>query len=177
MKKSTTVSSIVLRARLSELQSLERKCKRQHKRFAFYDYLDAVFALYSELRAIPDATGELRKVARRCAAPIAPDAHGIRIILDITSTADEKTRSRWTRALRYAWIKREHWTELARFFALRDGVAGCADRFAARQRRRRKQNAVKRAPATSKSKSASRCRRSPIWIKMPPYYDFQRFIA
>jgi hypothetical protein len=33
--------------------------------------------------------------------------HCIRVIIDATSTADIKTRSRWTRALKYAWRGRK----------------------------------------------------------------------
>ena len=35
--------------------------------------------------------------------------HPIRVIIDATSTADNKTQSRWTRALRYAWRERRAW--------------------------------------------------------------------
>jgi hypothetical protein len=55
----------------------------------------------------------------------------IRVIIDTTSTADNKTKSRWTRALRYAWRERGHWTDLQTFLKQNGGPAGCAERFAA----------------------------------------------
>jgi hypothetical protein len=57
--------------------------------------------------------------------------HLIRIIIDATSRADKKTKSRWTRALRYAWHERREWKHLATFFEEFGGPAGCAARFAA----------------------------------------------
>ena len=60
-----------------------------------------------------------------------PSTYPIRVIIDATSTADNKTRSRWTSALRYAWRERKIWTDLASFLRKNGGPAGCADQFAA----------------------------------------------
>jgi hypothetical protein len=57
--------------------------------------------------------------------------HQIRMIIDATSRADNKTKSRWTRALRYAWHERREWKRLATFFEEHGGPTGCAARFAA----------------------------------------------
>src|SRR6266566_985242 len=57
--------------------------------------------------------------------------HPIRVIIDATSTADLKTQSRWTRALRYAWHERKTWTDFTSFLRENGGPAGCADQFAA----------------------------------------------
>ena len=52
-------------------------------------------------------------------------------IIDATSTTDLKTKSRWSRALRYAWQERKTWTNLRSFLRENGGPAGCADQFAA----------------------------------------------
>src|SRR5437870_13445436 len=57
--------------------------------------------------------------------------HPIRVIIDATSTADNKTKSRWTRALRYAWHERKAWMDLTSFLHENGGPAGCAEQFAA----------------------------------------------
>jgi hypothetical protein len=57
--------------------------------------------------------------------------HPIRVIIDATSAADNKTKSRWTRALRYAWRKRKAWEDLKSFLRENSGPAGCAEQFAA----------------------------------------------
>jgi hypothetical protein len=86
---------------------LERKCFATRSRFAFYDYLAAVFELYVQLRR----TKQVKKVATAIAKLFGfrnrKRAHAIRVIIDATSTADLKTRSRWARALRYAWRERK----------------------------------------------------------------------
>ena len=60
--------------------------------------------------------------------------HLIRMIFDATSRADNKTKSRWTRALRYAWHERREWKRLETFFQEHGGPAGCAARLAALNR-------------------------------------------
>jgi hypothetical protein len=57
--------------------------------------------------------------------------HLIRMIIDASSGADNKTKSRWTRALRYAWRERREWKHLTTFLQEHGGPAGCAARFAA----------------------------------------------
>jgi hypothetical protein len=52
------------------------------------------------------------------------------VILDATSTTDDKTKSRWSRALRYAWRERRTWTDLKRFLR-ENGRARRAEKFAA----------------------------------------------
>ena len=42
-----------------------------------------------------------------------------------------KTKSRWSRSLRYAWHERKVWTDLASFLRENGGPAGCARQFAA----------------------------------------------
>jgi hypothetical protein len=52
------------------------------------------------------------------------------VIIDATSTADNKTKSRCTRALRYA-RERKTWKDLGAFLRDNGGPAGCAAQFAA----------------------------------------------
>ena len=44
---------------------------------------------------------------------------------------DLKTKSRWTRALRYAWRERKSCRDLRSFLRENGGPAGCAEKFAA----------------------------------------------
>jgi hypothetical protein len=57
--------------------------------------------------------------------------HPIRVIIDATSTADLKTKSRWSRALNYARHERKIWKDLRGFLEENGGPAGCAKQFAA----------------------------------------------
>jgi hypothetical protein len=55
------------------------------------------------------------------------NTHQIRIIINATSGADSKTKSRWTRALQYAWHERRHWDNFVEFLQEQGGPAGCAE--------------------------------------------------
>ena len=101
-----------LRKTIDDLRELERKCFASRSRFAFYDYLAAVFELYVQLRRTKQAKPSARRIAKLFGLRKQNRTHPIRVIIDATSTADIKTRSRWSRALRYAWRERKTWTDL-----------------------------------------------------------------
>ena len=120
-----------LRKTIDDLRELERKCFASRSRFAFYDYLAAVFELYVQLRRRNQAKPLAKRIAKLFGLRKQNGTHPIRIILDATSNADIKTRSRWTRALRYAWRERKTWKDLGAFLRENGGPAGCAAQFAA----------------------------------------------
>ena len=126
-----------LRQTIDGLRKLERKCFAARNRFAFYGYLAAVFELYLQLRRRNQAKPWARRIAELFGLRKQNRTHPIRTIIDATSTTDIKTRSRWSRALRYAWRERKSWTDLASFLRENGGPAGCADQFAAINQRGR----------------------------------------
>lgn len=96
----------------------------------FYDYLAAVYKCYYELRRHRIA----RKTTDRIQMEITEGEakfrnHPIRVLIDATCTADRRTKSRWTMALRYAWRRRTHWNGVVRYIKDHGGVAGCARLF------------------------------------------------
>jgi hypothetical protein len=125
------ISDLQLRKTIDELRRLERKCFAARSRFAFYDYLAAVFGLYVQLRRTGQAKAHVRRIAKVFGLRNQKRTHLIRVIIDTTSTADNKTKSRWTRALRYAWRERKTWTDFTSFLRENGGPAGCAKQFAA----------------------------------------------
>ena len=124
------ISDRQLRKTIDDLGKLERKCFASRSRFAFYEYLAAVFEVYAQLRRTKRAKRAATLIAKLFGFRRPKRTHPIRAILDATSTADIKTRSRWTRALRYAWRERKIWTDLASFLRDNGGPAGCAAQFA-----------------------------------------------
>jgi len=120
-----------LRKTIDDLRELERKCFASRSRFAFYEYLAAVFELYVQLRRRKQAKPTARRIANLFGLRRPNRTHPIRTIIDATSTTDIKTRSRWTRALKYAWRERKTWKDLDAFLRENGGPAGCADQFAA----------------------------------------------
>jgi hypothetical protein len=120
-----------LQKTIYDLRRLERKCFAVRSRFAFYDYLAAVFELYVQRRRRKQAKSWARRIAKLSGVRKQNRTHPIRTIIDATSTADLKTRSRWTRALKYAWRERKTWKDFVSFLRENGGPAGCADQFAA----------------------------------------------
>src|SRR5437667_3568803 len=105
--KFNLISERDLRKTTDDLRRLERNCFASRSRFAFYDYLAAVFELYVQLRRTKQAKKAATLIAKLFVFRNQKRAHPIRVIIDATSTADLKTRSRWSRALRYAWRERK----------------------------------------------------------------------
>jgi hypothetical protein len=119
------ISNQQLRQTIDGLRRLERKCFASRSRFAFYDYLAAVFELYVQLRRTKQAKKAAGLIAKLFQLRSPKHTHPIRAIIDATSSADLKTKSRWTRALRYAWRERKSWTDLRSFLRENGGPAGC----------------------------------------------------
>jgi hypothetical protein len=140
-----------LRKVITDLIKLERKCFAARNRLAFYDYLAAVFELYVQLRRRNQAKPSARLIAKLFGLRKQNRTHCIRAIIDTTSTADMKTKSRWTRALKYAWRERKTWKDLASFLRENGGPAGCARQFATiNQRGRCPDCIVYRRPGTGR---------------------------
>jgi hypothetical protein len=119
-----------LRKIIDDLRELERNCFASRSRFAFYEYLAAVLELYGRLRRRNQAKPLARRIAKLFGLRKQNRTHPIRSIIDATSTADNKTKSRWSRALQYAWLERKTWTDLGSFLRGNGGPAGCAAQFA-----------------------------------------------
>jgi hypothetical protein len=98
-----------LRKIIDDLRKLERNCFASRSRLAFYYCLAAVFQLYVQLRRRKQAKPAARRIAKLFGLRKQNRTHLIRTIIDATSTADIKTQSRWTRALKYAWRERKTW--------------------------------------------------------------------
>jgi hypothetical protein len=125
------ISDRQLRQTVHDLRALERKCFASRSRFAFYGYLAAVFELHVQLRLTKQAKKAARLIAKWFGLRNQKRTHPVRVIIDATSTADLKTKSRWSRALRYAWRERKTWTDFTSFLRENGGPAGCAKQFAA----------------------------------------------
>jgi hypothetical protein len=122
----------MLQRQIADLKMLEQRCFASRQRFKFYHYLRAVYAFYAFLRHRNEARKTARRIVRllglcnRTAA-----AHPIRVIIDATSDADTKAKSRWARALQFAWHERKRSTKFQEVLLKYGGPAGCAEQFAA----------------------------------------------
>jgi hypothetical protein len=110
------------------------ECQASRERDAIYTYLTAVFELVAwwmaEGRAVERAQKALR--LRR----IIPTDHDEPFAAIIRCTADpakvdKRTRSKWSRALRYALAYKLTSEPLDRFMKRKGGINRCAERFSA----------------------------------------------
>jgi hypothetical protein len=119
------------------VQNAWDECQASRERDAIYTYLTAVFELVAwwmaENRALERALKALR--LRR----IIPTDHDEPFAAIIRCTADpakvdKRTRSKWSRALRYALAYKSHLEPLDRFMKRKGGINRCAERFSAQRR-------------------------------------------
>jgi hypothetical protein len=124
-----------LRQDLLRVRSAWEECQASRKRDAIYRYLTAVFDLVAwwtaEGRALERAHKALR-LQRIC--PFAgeePFAAVIRCTAE-PAKVDKRTRSKWSRVLRYALEYKCHSEPLHKFIKRKGGINKCAGRFARR---------------------------------------------
>ena len=122
-----------LKQDLLRLRNAWEECQANRARNAIYSYLTAVFDLVAwwtaEGRALERAHKALR-LQRMC--PFEgeePFAAVIRCTAD-PAKVDKRTRSKWSRALRYALECKSHSEPLDHFIKRKGGINECADRFA-----------------------------------------------
>jgi hypothetical protein len=121
-----------LRQDLLRVRNAWEACQANRARNAIYGYLTAVFDLVSwwtaEGRALERGYRALR-LQRIC--PFdgeEPFAAIIRCTADPTKV-DKRTRSKWSRLLRYVLAYKSHSEPLDRFIRRKGGINACASRF------------------------------------------------
>jgi hypothetical protein len=128
-----------LRQDLLRVRTAWEECQASRERDAIYAYLTAVFNLVAwwtaERRALERAYQALRLKS------ICPSDHDEPFAVIIRCTADpakvdKRTRSKWSRALRYALVQKTPSESLVQFIKRKGGINRCAERFRAHQRGR-----------------------------------------
>jgi hypothetical protein len=152
--KQRTMAST--KVELERLRQVEEAAFKSRSRFREREYLGAVYELYSVWRNDKHSKANAWTLAKFCKLQPRPTAHPIRVIIDCTSPdADDKTKSRWTLALRFAHQEKVEPTDLASFLAA-DGEGGLAGRARAYAAARAEKIAAARKQARKRGvKSAS----------------------
>jgi hypothetical protein len=118
---------------LRRLRNAWHDCQANRDRDAIYSYLSAVFGLVAwwvaEGRALDRARWALRL---RNILPSDQDEPFAAVILCTSDRAkvDRRTRSKWSRVLRYALQIKSHSEPLDKFIKGEGGINSCASRFA-----------------------------------------------
>jgi hypothetical protein len=117
---------------LERLRGVWDDCQASRDRNAIYAYLTAVYGLVAwwaaEGREIDRARRALRLQRLKVSDREDPFAAIIRCTADPTK-ADKRTRSKWSRAMRYAAAYKPDCEPLGRFIRRRGGINACAARF------------------------------------------------
>jgi plasmid stabilization system protein ParE len=118
---------------LLRLRNAWSACQASRDRDAIYVYLSALFNLVAwwtaESRALDRARWALRLQNQDASSCNEPFAGVIRCTAD-PAKVDKRTRSKWSRVLRYALQHKSHAEPLAQFVKRKGGINRCATRFA-----------------------------------------------
>jgi hypothetical protein len=125
-------SSAALRQDLDRLRGMWEDCQASRDRNAIYGYLTAVYDLVAwwtaEAQEIDRARRALRLRSLKVSDREGPFAAIIRCTAD-PGKADKRTRSKWSRVLRYAAAYKPDSERLDQFIQRKGGINACAARF------------------------------------------------
>jgi hypothetical protein len=131
-KEAIPYSSAALRQDLDRLRGIWDDCQASRDRNAIYAYLTAVYGLVAwwvaEGREIGRAQRALRLVRLEVSDREDPFAAVIRCTAD-PAKADKRTRSKWSRVLRYAAAYKPDSEALDQFVRRKGGINACTARF------------------------------------------------
>jgi hypothetical protein len=128
-------SSAALRQDLHRVRNVWLKCQASRSRNAIYRYLNAVYGLMAwwaaEGREIDRARRALCLMRLDPASCRDPFAAVILCTAD-PAKADKRTRSKWSRVLRYTAVYKTDFQPLCTFIKRKGGINACAARFTRR---------------------------------------------
>jgi hypothetical protein len=123
-----------LREDLLRLRNAWEDCQASRQRDAIYIYLTAVFDLVAWWTAENRAVERARKALRLRNMTPFDDEEPFAAIIRCTANpakVDKRTRSKWSRALRYAIARKPIEDPLDKFIKRKGGINRCAERFRA----------------------------------------------
>jgi hypothetical protein len=131
-KETIPYSSAALRQDLERLHAIWEDCQASRDRNAIYAYLGAVYGLVAwwtaEGREIDRARRALCLQRLNASDREDPFAAIIRCTADAVK-ADKRTRSKWSRVMRYAAAHKPDSEPLDQFIMRKGGINACAARF------------------------------------------------
>jgi hypothetical protein len=134
-KDTIPYSSAALRQDLERLRGIWDDCQASRGRNAIYTYLTAVYGLVAwwtaEGRDLERARRALSSQRLKVSDREDPFAAIIRCTADLAK-ADKRTRSKWSRVLRYAAAHKPDSEPLDHFIKRKGGINACAVRFSRR---------------------------------------------
>jgi hypothetical protein len=117
---------------LEKIHRASGECQRSRARDAIYGYLEAVFAIVMHYKVRRRATRLLRHAFEFATLPFNKNADSFTAVIRCTSERDidNKTVSKYARALRYAARRKKPDMRLKKFMKKAGGVNACAHLYA-----------------------------------------------
>jgi hypothetical protein len=128
-----------LRQDLLRVQNAWEDAQGRRDRDAIYGYLSSVFDMVAWWAAENRAVDRAYKALRLRNMTPFDDEDPFAAIIRCTANpakVDKRTRSKWSRALRYALVQKTPSESLVQFIKRKDGINRCAERFRAHRRGR-----------------------------------------
>jgi hypothetical protein len=132
-------TTAALKRDLERVTNAWHDCQANRDRDAIYSYLTAVFDLVAWWAAEDHAVERARKALRLHHVGIPPHDEPFAAIMRCTADlakVDKRTRSKWSRVMRYALRYKPDDEPLQQFIKRKGGINQCADRFTRCLRRR-----------------------------------------
>ena len=131
-KHPVAYSEAALRQDLVRVRIAWDECQSHRERDAIYRYLSAVFDLVMWWKAEDRAGSRARRALRLNRKHLTNDEPFAAVILctSDSSKVDRRTRSKWSRVLRYAADYKPPGERLDLFVKRKGGINACATRFA-----------------------------------------------
>lgn len=138
---------------LKKIRCLRKSAKKSRhdsrpgkQRYGLYRYLRDVYGVYLELRSRRTAKKATCRIAKILHLPRRQNSHPIRILIEASAgPEDNRQKSRWTQALRYAFGWRLAPGRLSWCFSVNGGIAGAASKYAALRKAHRTARKAKTA--------------------------------
>lgn len=132
--QSLTASTTIQSAR-----NAAARLDRRTGRFEIYDYLEAVYSVFTDWKARKIAKRSSRSLADQLDIARRKGMSPIRILIEATlPRAHFKHKSRWVRALQYVHSQDIPPSNFSKFIRSRGGLAGCAHLAVGINRKRRR---------------------------------------
>jgi len=132
-KEAIPYTSEALRHDLQRVRDAWADCQSNRSRDAIYGYLNAVYGLVAVWTSEGREIDRARRSLRSCRLDVSEREDAFASIIRCTADAvkaDKRTRSKWSRALRYAAAYQPDSEPLDRFIRREGGINKCAARFA-----------------------------------------------
>jgi hypothetical protein len=125
-------SSAALRQDVGRLRGIWEDCQGNRDRHAIYRYLNAVYGLVAWWAAEGRQIDRARRALRLQQLAVSDREHPFAAVIRCTADpakADKRTRSKWSRMMRYAAVYKPDSEPLERFVRRKGGINACAGRF------------------------------------------------